>query len=86
MACILEENHVCHMTTAPYHPRPNGVAERAVRILKKNREQKPRRHTAKPHFEGFISLPIYFNQEQQVAGRDVAGISIEGEIKSLLSR
>lgn len=32
---FLEKNGVKHLTTAPYHPASNGLAERAVQIVKK---------------------------------------------------
>jgi len=32
---FLENNGVKHLTTAPYHPASNGLAERAVQIVKK---------------------------------------------------
>jgi len=32
---FLEKNGVKHLTTAPYHPASNGLAERAVKIVKK---------------------------------------------------
>ena len=32
---FLEKNGVKQLTTAPYHPASNGLAERAVQIVKK---------------------------------------------------
>ena len=32
---FLRKNWVMHITSAPYHPASNGMAERAVRIVKK---------------------------------------------------
>ncbi|XP_049518976.1 uncharacterized protein K02A2.6-like [Dermacentor silvarum] len=31
---FFKDNHVCHVTSAPYYPQSNGLAERAVRTIK----------------------------------------------------
>lgn len=34
MARFLQEDHVYHLTTVPYHPQSNGLEQRAVRTIK----------------------------------------------------
>jgi len=36
---LLEKNGVKHLTTAPYHPASNGLAERAVQIVKERNQK-----------------------------------------------